>query len=329
LGLAGTATSTGDWFIFGAWVRQGANSNFATSAFGPLSLYSYGATDVFDQGSNQAYAGGYQMHVLNDWWHPVVVASKLATGTASSHNIKLSLYGGNKSGQGNQFWMPFAIYIPASAGVTVDEVERWRQELLHGAVPPGMPRGGGILAMNPAHKLYWGSDTNIYREAAGVARTDGSFDAGLGYECNGSYGVNGQVLGTTGKGCVWIAPSGGTSYPQRVASVSLTGQTAASGGVLYSVKVSGTFRVAAYLYTEVAGTAGTGYVSWNWNNGSSGMISSSLQCSTPLTTLTTAGLGCGGTLHAVEGSAITYATHLPDAKGSPKYGLDLVLERLQ
>ena len=95
------------------------------------------------------------------------------------------------------------IYIPASAGVSLDEAERIRQQLLHGVVPPGMPAGGGILAMNPAHKLYWGNDTDLYRGAAGVVQTDGALNAANGYECNGSYGTAGQVLATnsTANGC--------------------------------------------------------------------------------------------------------------------------------
>jgi hypothetical protein len=183
-----TATAVGDRFLYGAWVRPGANQTSAGSMFGPFGLHSYGATDVFDSGYNSTVPNAYQMQVSGDWWHPMVALTTLTSATAGSHGINLSLYGGNNRGQGNQFWMPFMIYIPASAGVPLDEVERIRQELLHGVVPPGMPAGGGVLAMNPAHKLYWGSDTNLYRGAAGVVQTDGAFNANGtgGYQVNGA-----------------------------------------------------------------------------------------------------------------------------------------------
>ena len=71
-----TATSAGDWILFGAWVRRGANNTLPSSQFGPITVHSYGATDVFDQGSNTAYGNAFQMQVSGDWWHPMVVAQQ-------------------------------------------------------------------------------------------------------------------------------------------------------------------------------------------------------------------------------------------------------------
>ena len=72
------------------------------------------------------------------------------------------------------------MYIPVSAKPSAmttaqwdGEIARWRQWLMHGYVPPNMP--GNVLAINPALKMYWGCDTNLYRGAAGVVQSDGSF----------------------------------------------------------------------------------------------------------------------------------------------------------
>ncbi|MDR3793374.1 MAG: hypothetical protein P4L03_08335 [Terracidiphilus sp.] len=193
----------GDCFLVGAWVKAGQNSTYASSAYSPIYLYSYGG-DVFDQGSNIAEFGAFQQRIENNWWHPMVGMTCLTTaGYGSYIAMRFAVTSTSSITVGNQYWKPFMIYIPASANVAKNEIERWRQQLLHGVVPPGIPAGGGILAIDASHKLYWGGDTNLYRSAAGVVKTDGAFDAGSGYKCQGSYGSAGQVLTSTGSGCQW------------------------------------------------------------------------------------------------------------------------------
>jgi hypothetical protein len=226
-GIGGTtgSTSAGDWFLAGAWVR----------GYAGFQLWSYGASDSFAGvqantscalGTGRcADANAFMPQVSGLWWHPVVMAAKLTTGTSTSHNVNLVLNNATSYGNSGSIWMPFLIRIPASAGMTTDEVERIRQQLLHGVVPPGMPAGGGILAMHANHKLYWGSDTDLYRSAAGVVRTDGALDAANGYLCNGSYGSSGQQLTSTGSGCKWSSASG-------VSNASASTNVSTSGTVL-------------------------------------------------------------------------------------------------
>jgi len=66
------------------------------------------------------------------------------------------------------------------------EVLRWRAQLLHASVPPNMPAGGGLLAIDPLHKLCWGNDTCTYRGAAGEVKTDGTINAVNGFKVNGN-----------------------------------------------------------------------------------------------------------------------------------------------
>lgn len=237
-GYTGTTTA-GDWFIAGAWVR----------GYAGFQLWSYGASDGFAGvqantscalGAGRcADANAFMPQVTGQWWHPVVMLAKLAAGTNSSHNVNLVLNNATSYGNAGSLWMPFLIRIPASAGMTTDEVERMRQQLLHGVVPPGLPAGGGVLAMHANHKLYWGADTDLYRSAAGVVKTDGAFDAVNGYLCNGSYGSSGQVLTSTGSGCRWSTLSSASSAVAN-ASVATTGTALtttedASGNVTISL----------------------------------------------------------------------------------------------
>lgn len=267
-GSINTSTSPGDWFIFGGWER------FSGKPDGLFELYSYGATDTFAGaqshsgcGASCASSGPFQTGITGMWWHPVVAAAQIATGTATAHAISFRMMGSASAGNAIQFWQPFLIYIPASAGVTADEVERWRQQLMHGVVPANMPGGGGILAMNAAHKLYWGSDTDLYRGAAGVVKTDGALnanslaDSGLttaGIVTNTSSGV----LGTTAAVSVANGGTGATT-----ASTALTNLGAAP---LASPTFTGT--VTAPLISGTATVAGgTGNPLTTIDQGATGM----------------------------------------------------------
>jgi hypothetical protein len=193
----------GDCFLVGSWVRAGANQTYAGGSFSPIYLWSYGS-DVFDQGASYAMTGAFQQNIGGNWWHPIVGLTCLTSGSSSSYiSMRLSVTSNSSTTIGNQFWKPFMIYIPASANVPRNEIERWRQQLLHGVVPPSIPAGGGILAVDATHKIYWGSDTNLYRSAPGVLTSDGAIDAGTGFKCQGSFGSSGQVLTSTGSGCQW------------------------------------------------------------------------------------------------------------------------------
>ncbi len=79
------------------------------------------------------------------------------------------------------------------------------------------------------NELDWNGDTNLYRSAAGVLKTDGELDANIlsaptgnittlnsttvnattGYKCNGMYGASGTYLESTGSGCTWGTVAGG------------------------------------------------------------------------------------------------------------------------
>jgi hypothetical protein len=144
------ATYAGDQYIFGAWAAPGANETGLTSDIGspPLLLASAG-TDIFNGGSSMAYAQAFDMQLGSEHWHPVVAVAKITTGDATAHYIRFDLKSGSAARQGNQFFQPFWIYIPASANIPQAEVERWRQDLLHGAVPQNFNNPGVAVTTEP------------------------------------------------------------------------------------------------------------------------------------------------------------------------------------
>ncbi|MGA2674486.1 MAG: hypothetical protein ABSE99_14800 [Terracidiphilus sp.] len=183
--------SVGDCFLYGGWMAPGLNN----PAGGLFAIQAYNAGDSFN-GSQQSTSLSYQMNVNNMGWHPVVALACLTTvGSTGTHTFSLEeyAYNGNIPGVGTQYWMPFMIYIPASAEVSAGELARWRRDLLHGVVPPGMPAGGAILAVHPNHAIAFGNDTGLSRGAAG------QINAGNGTpgDASGTYNAAGyKVAGT-------------------------------------------------------------------------------------------------------------------------------------
>jgi len=138
-GNAPLATYPGDHFLIWSWVRPGAN---AVNLPEPVMGLRTSGTDTF----NPPDVHGYGMELINDWWHPVVGLQNVVVGDSTPHYIQLALYA-PWSGAGDQFndWGWTLIpgpNNPAYAGATIDMVEQWRQELLHGAIPQNYAGGG-------------------------------------------------------------------------------------------------------------------------------------------------------------------------------------------
>jgi hypothetical protein len=226
-------TNTGDWFLYGAWVKPGSGVGYSSGLTGnPFHLHSYGPNDVFAgavAASNEASPSPFQTQFQGDWWTPVVAIAQLKAGDGGNHPYGFEV---GCSTTPMDMWGPFMIQVPASAGVSVQEVERWRQQLLHGYVPPSMPGGGQILAMHPGHKLYWGNDTNLYRGAAGVVQTDGSINiaAGKSYQVGGSAITTGTLADWSNSGLAngYVPTWNGTKYVPAPPSGGVTGPSSSA-----------------------------------------------------------------------------------------------------
>ena len=171
-------TSVGDCFIYGGHTRAGANETYNSN---PFELYSTG-TDVFanSYAANISFPGAFGMDLLNYWWHPQIALVCLSGGDATPHNVNFNLLASGTNGAGTQFFDPFFMYIPASAGIPLNEVERWRQQLLHAYVPSGFTGPG--IAVDPNFALVandfngqLSGDVTGTQAATSVVKVNGGF----------------------------------------------------------------------------------------------------------------------------------------------------------
>ena len=145
-------------------------------------------------------------------------------------------------------------------------------------------------------------------------------------------GVNGASIPTSAS-FVGTNSSGqliAQAAPMRVAASSLTAQTASIGNTtLYTPSAAGQYQVIVSLWTMVAGSSGTVSfsVSANTGSGAESFGSSSLD----LTKVNSGGQVSGQwNMHVGASQAISYGTTLTCSScGTPQYGIDVVVERLQ
>lgn len=201
-------TSTNDVFLFGGWEAPGTGETGVGNPFfgGVGFLLSTAGADCFQPScSTTVPASTFDLNMTNGPWHAVMGMAVVQTGSGTSHQVSLELLGGNGNGVGNRFFMPCFSWIPASSGNLMSTIEMWRQNLFQGYCPAGLSATSGqVLAMNPSHKLYWGSDTNLYRSTTSTVKTDGAFIAGTslqiasGTAMTGSQGNGVLVQHSTG-----------------------------------------------------------------------------------------------------------------------------------
>ena len=188
LGLSVTP-AVGDTILFGGWTLNGA----------------YGYASYFVDNNSSSHwtllnggSGTYQKLSSNQWdtedpvWHPVVGIATVATsdGTAGIARMGENCY----TSPTMKYWQPFMIYVPASAGVSAAELQRWRTQLLHGVVPAGMP--ASVTALNPSATLAWGTQAKLSSPSTGLLQTDSNFNIASGK----TYQINGTQVASTNLG---------------------------------------------------------------------------------------------------------------------------------
>ena len=208
-GQVNETPAVGDMVLFGAWVytpTQGYD-DIPTSTSAAVSLDNASSAHfAFNYGSTGGFSivNGTDLGLIDDWWHPVVGLATVTASDGTSGQVRLRL--SCDSTRTMEYWNPWMIYIPASAGVSLAEANRWRADLLHAYVGPNM--AAGTLSTDPNLKLYLGNNTaNLYAGTNGSVKTDQAIDAVNGYKCNGAYGANGTYLQSTGSGCTWSTVS--------------------------------------------------------------------------------------------------------------------------
>lgn len=320
-------TSPGDVFLFGGWVRAGVNEtrigNAYYSASFILSAGSSGAT--FQPGGN-TYATSllYDLNMTNAPWRPVVSLAVVKVGNASSAQFTLGLLAGSANGAGNEFFAPFVIYIPASAGIPMAEIERWRQELLHGYVPSGMSGPG--IAMDPNLKLFLSPSVDLYASGSQL-QTDQTFQAAAlkstASGCNSSTAYM-KYDGTCGTGS-----TGGTTVPTvaTVAPATTTSTTGTSGTFVSSTSAAGQYRVCAYLDNVAVASAGSYYFYLQYTSDGHSFTTTIIG-NTSATTQWTQGQACYD-FYADASTRIGWGVGASAVSGTPTERYAATLEQLQ
>jgi hypothetical protein len=203
----------------------------------------------------------------------------------------------------------------------------------------------GYDAVNKNALVHFGGSVTSTGGGVGISTGTAFANTYLSlWDQNGNFGVGGQKTNAT-LDPFWVAPAGDATahsytttglpsgcaqYPCVVYKNSLTAQSAAYNGAnIYTPTAAGTYRLSCTEYITTAGTAGTMQCGFNWK--SNGLANPGTSLSSPTTSMTTAGNGTVLTAPAhLDGvTGVGVFTNYTGATGTPVYGLDVVIERLQ
>ena len=133
-----THVAVGDVVLWGGWVRDSAGYNPGNGGPGySIGLGGGGSGFMYDQGA-LASTGSFEFPMVGDWWHPIAGMTTITAADGNWHGINMQI---GCDSHGVSYYNTWMIYVKASEGIPVSELRRWRQQLLHGYVPPNMPAG--------------------------------------------------------------------------------------------------------------------------------------------------------------------------------------------
>jgi len=271
------STYAGDQFIYGCYIRPGANFSFPTGLQNQdaFMLWTHG-TDTFagnPYGTSYTYPSfGFGTRLAHNTWYPEIAIAAIASGETTSHTINFMIGSGNgnsgtaSAGYGNQFSNCRWAFIPgpnnpAYAGVTQDEIAYARDNQYRGAVPSNVSAGTAVTEETISTNGYQvngvplNAPSETYSASASGAVTLPSTDrAEAIYVLNGN--VTASIGSGTGGGKVTIfvcQPASGGPY-------TWTWPTNWKGGV--------TVGTMASTCSEQTGTYLAGFGDWHGDAGS-------------------------------------------------------------
>jgi hypothetical protein len=140
--------AVGDYFIAGVWVYDSADTKSDNAGGEAMLADNAGSSHYGWDAGSQANSNASDSQQTDDWYHPVVWVAHVATSDGTSGQLA-RFFLTCAAGFTQNYWQPFVIYIPASANVPLREINRWRQQLMHGAVPPNWNNPGVAVTAEP------------------------------------------------------------------------------------------------------------------------------------------------------------------------------------
>jgi hypothetical protein len=213
------ATYAGDQFIYGCYIRPGANFSF------PVGLQNQDAFMLYTTGSDafmtNAYGGtlyttpsyGFGTRLAHNTWYPLIAVATIATGETTSHTINFMIGSGNgnagtyAAGYGNQFSNCRWAFVPGPnnpgyTGVTQDEVAFARDNQYRGAAPSSVSAGTAATEQTiattggfQANGVALNAPSESYNASASGAITLPSSD-----RAEATYVLSGNVTASIGSG---------------------------------------------------------------------------------------------------------------------------------
>lgn len=151
--IVGTFTFTpavGYCWLYGGWVYTPTLGQKAQAGGAAFVVDNAGGSHyTFTTGNGDDTTNRFDPGITNDWWHVVVGEACVGATDGTSSSIRLILEADQNKTM--EYFVPFIIPVPASANVSLAELNRWRANLLHGAVPsnyngPGIPATADPIA---------------------------------------------------------------------------------------------------------------------------------------------------------------------------------------
>jgi hypothetical protein len=234
---SGLTPAVGDVFLFGGWVFSPTHGAIAQSGPGGDAFRldngysSHWTISPTEYNGQAASSDSWDSSLTDDWWHPVVGFTQVASSDGTSGQWADLNLNCDPTKTMNYF-DPWMIYIPASANIPLAEVMRWRQQLMHGSVPPNYTGATGHAAtMAPIDAPSY----NILNPATGAVAPFGTVNLA---DWTNSGVANGSVPvwnSTTGKWTPGSLPNSVSSINGNSGAFTLTGAGVSCTGTTCTV----------------------------------------------------------------------------------------------
>lgn len=230
----------GDWVIAGYWIKS-ENSTVPPSVQSAIAFAD--KNFQFDNDIHYFTIAGDSSRQVGVSWTPVVAAHKLIK--KGKNPGAVVFYMAVDKDHPTSFWMPFMVHIPAKAGVSDGEVQRWAKYLT--GFPSGAPAGS--IALFPHQKLYVADAIGL----KGVSATTTSAN-----NLRGSINISGAA---DSDAVTFDTPEPDTNYFLTVTPTTVTGSPEAGSNRIRSI---GKTRKGFTIKLEAAPGNGNG-VTFDWH----------------------------------------------------------------